>query len=98
MLEKFDWKKIARVLFFIALFSLGGCMILMSHLDKMRLQEKKVDYKTEISETRKGNEALKKEKIELEKEDSEATKRLLRKEGLVKEGEKIIKFSNDEAR
>jgi len=68
-------------------------MILMSHFNKIKLQEEKRDYKTKIYETRKENEALSKEKIELQKEDSETTKKELRKEGFVKEGEKIIKFS-----
>ncbi|MDI6752523.1 MAG: septum formation initiator family protein [bacterium] len=93
MLEKFDWKQIAKFSFFITLFLLGGGMILMSHLNKMRLQEKRDNYQNKVWQIRKENEALRREKIELAKEDSEATKRQLRNKGFVKEGEKIIKFS-----
>ncbi len=73
-------------------------MILMSYLNKMRLQEKKGDYQNKVWQIGKENEALRREKRELAREDSEATKSELRKEGFVKEGEKIIKFSKDEAR
>lgn len=93
--EKFDWGKIVKISFFTTLFLLGGGMILMSHLGKMKLQEEKRDYKTKVYEIRKENEALRREKAELAKEDSEAVKKELRKEGFVKEGEKIIKFSPD---
>ena len=93
MLERVDWKRIAKFFFLFTLFSLGGGMILMSHFNKIRLQEEKRNYKIRIFETRKENDALRKEKTELQREDSEATKRELRKEGFVKEGEKIVKFS-----
>jgi cell division protein FtsB len=93
MLEKVDWKKVARFFFFATLVLLGGGMILINYLKEAKLREEKRDYKTKISQIRKENEALRKEKRELQKEDSEATKKQLRKEGFVKEGEKMVKFS-----
>jgi cell division protein FtsB len=93
MLEKVDWKKVARFFFFATLVLLGGGMILINYLKEAKLQEKKVYYKTKISQIRKENEDLMKEKRELQERDSEATKKQLRKEGFVKEGEKVIKFS-----
>lgn len=93
MLEKVDLKRRAKFFFVVILFSFGGSMIAMSHFTKMRLEEEKRYYESKIAEIRKENEALRREREELRREDSEAVKKRLRREGFVKEGEKIIKFS-----
>ncbi|MFH0775082.1 MAG: hypothetical protein V2A53_06290 [bacterium] len=93
MQEKVDWGKIVKISFFAILFLLGGGMILISHLNRMKLHEGKRYYKNKVWQTRKENETLRREKEELTAEDSEAMKRELLKKGFVKKGEKIYKFS-----